>query len=75
MSRFPRPLYLAAGATTVDGLASAYFEKAEKELHPHTFKQRRSIHERFVSPLIGSMPAIRSSSRIPRYAATVSIPS
>ena len=47
----------AAGATTVDGLASAYFEKAEKELHPHTFKQRRSIHERFVSPLIGTMPA------------------
>lgn len=44
-------------AVTVDGLASTYFEKAEKELHPHTLKQRRSIHDRFVSPVIGSLPA------------------
>lgn len=47
----------AAEAVTVDGLADAYFERAEKELHPHTFKQRRSIHDRFVSPVMGSLPA------------------
>lgn len=47
----------ALAAVTVDGLAAAYFEKAEKDLHPHTFKQRRSIHDRFVSPVIGSLPA------------------
>lgn len=46
-----------AAAMTVDGLATTYFEKAEKELHPHTYKQRRSIHERFVSPMIGGYPA------------------
>lgn len=47
----------AASALTVDGLADAYFARAEKELHSHTFKQRRSIHDRFVSPLVGSYPA------------------
>lgn len=44
-------------ALTIDGLAAAYFAKAEKELHSHTFKQRQSIHERFVSPLIGQFRA------------------
>ena len=47
----------ATTATTVDDLAAAYFEKAEKELHPHTFKQRRSLHDRFVSPTIGAFRA------------------
>jgi len=47
----------AAAALTVDGLASAYFEQAERELARHTFNQRRSIHARFVSPLIGRLPA------------------
>lgn len=47
----------AATAVTVDDLAIAYFEKAEKELHPHTYKQRRSIHDRFVSPVIGQFRA------------------
>lgn len=47
----------AAEAVTVDSLADAYFERAEKELHPHTFKQRRSIHDRFVSPVMGSLHA------------------
>lgn len=47
----------AASALTIDDLADVYFAKAEKELHSHTFKQRRSIHDRFVSPLIGSFPA------------------
>jgi integrase len=47
----------SATALTVDDLAKAYFEKAEKELHGHTFKQRRSIHDRFVSPEIGAFAA------------------
>lgn len=42
---------------TVDGLAASYFEKAEKEMHPHTLKQRKSVHARFVSPEIGTFPA------------------
>lgn len=42
---------------TVDGLAASYFEKAEKDLHPHTLNQRKSVHARFVSPLIGGFPA------------------
>ena len=46
-----------AEAVTVDGLAGAYFAKAENDLHPHTFKQRKSIHDRFVSPVIGGMAA------------------
>ena len=49
----------SAAATTVDDLADAYFKKAEKELHPHTYKQRRSIHNRFVSPQIGQYRADR----------------
>jgi integrase len=47
----------AAAAATVDELAEGYFEKAEKELSPHTFGQRKSIHERFVSPNIGAYRA------------------
>ena len=47
----------AATAATVDDLAIAYFEKAAQELHPHTYKQRRSIHDRFVSPVIGQFRA------------------
>lgn len=47
----------AAAAATVDELAKGYFEKAEKELSPHTFGQRKSIHERFVSPNIGAYRA------------------
>ncbi|UCV28121.1 tyrosine-type recombinase/integrase [Ferribacterium limneticum] len=47
----------AISAVTVDALAKAYFEKAEKELSPHTFGQRKSIHERFVSPNIGTYRA------------------
>jgi len=52
----------SAIAMTVDDLAKAYFEKAEKELSPHTFGQRKSIHERFVSPVIG---AYRADSILP----------
>jgi len=47
----------AISAVTVDALAKAYFEKAEKELSKHTFDQRKSIHERFVSPNIGAYRA------------------
>lgn len=47
----------ASSQLSVDGLAAAYFEKAEKDLHSHTFKQRKSVHARFVSPAIGSFPA------------------
>ena len=47
----------ASNRLTVDDLAASYFEKAEKDLHPHTFKQRKSVHARFVSPLIGGFPA------------------
>ncbi len=49
---------LAAQAEwSVDDLAAAYFDKAEKEMHEHTLKQRKSVHARFVSPTIGSFPA------------------
>jgi integrase len=50
-------------AITVDMLAAEYFEKAEKGMalitgmRPHTFKQRKSIHERYVSPIIGGFVA------------------
>lgn len=55
----------AIAAMTVDALAAEYFEKAEKGMllktgmRPHTFKQRKSLHERYVSPLIGDFPAGR----------------
>lgn len=48
---------------TVDMLAAEYFAKAEKGMtlktgmRPHTFKQRKSIHERYVSLLIGRFEA------------------
>jgi integrase len=50
-------------AITVNMLAAEYFQKAEKGMtlktgmRPHTFKQRISIHERYVSPLIGRFEA------------------
>lgn len=53
----------ALQAITVDMLAAEYFQKAEKGMtlktgmRPHTFKQRKSIHERYVSPLIGRFEA------------------
>ncbi len=53
----------ALQAITVDMLAAEYFEKIEKGMtmktgmRPHTFKQRKSIHERYVSPLIGRFVA------------------
>lgn len=53
----------AMQAVTVDMLAAEYFQKAEKGMtlktgmRPHTFKQRKSIHERYVSPLIGRYEA------------------
>lgn len=53
----------ALQAVTVNMLAAGYFEKVEKGMalktgmRPHTFKQRKSIHERYVSPLIGSFVA------------------
>lgn len=53
----------ALSAVTVDMLAAEYFEKVEKGMamktgmRPHTFKQRKSIHERYVSPLIGQFEA------------------
>lgn len=53
----------ALSAVTVDMLAAEYFEKIEKGMtmktgmRPHTFKQRKSIHERYVSPLIGRFEA------------------
>lgn len=48
---------------TVDALAAEYFAKIEKGMaqkvgmRPHTLKQRKSIHERYVSPLIGRFEA------------------
>lgn len=53
----------ALAAITVDMLAAEYFQKAEKGMtlktgmRPHTFKQRKSIHERYVSPLVGRFEA------------------
>lgn len=53
----------ALSMVTVDKLAAEYFEKIEKGMalkigmRPHTFKQRKSIHERYVSPLIGRFEA------------------
>lgn len=53
----------ALAATTVDMLAAEYFAKIEKGMtqktgmRPHTFKQRKSIHERYVSSLIGRFEA------------------
>lgn len=53
----------ALQAMTVDKLAEEYFAKVEKGMslkagmRPHTFKQRKSIHERYVSPLIGRFEA------------------
>lgn len=53
----------ALATITVDVLAAEYFLKAEKGMslktgmRPHTFKQRKSIHERYVSPLIGEFEA------------------
>lgn len=53
----------ALAAITVDKLAAEYFEKMEKGMamktgmRPHTFKQRKSIHDRYVSPLIGRFEA------------------
>lgn len=53
----------ALSAVTVDMLAAEYFSKMEKGMamktgmRPHTFKQRKSIHDRYVSPLIGSFEA------------------
>jgi integrase len=53
----------ALATITVDMLAAEYFAKAEKGMalktgmRPHTFKQRKSIHERYVSPLIGRFEA------------------
>lgn len=50
-------------AITVDMLAAEYFAKAERGMtlktgmRPHTFKQRKSIHDRYVSPLIGRFEA------------------
>ena len=53
----------ALQATSVDMLAEEYFAKIEKGMslktgmRPHTFKQRKSIHERYISPLIGRFEA------------------
>ena len=53
----------ALSVVTVDKLAEEYFAKVEKGvalrtgMRPHTFKQRKSIHERYVSPLIGRFEA------------------
>ncbi len=42
---------------SVEQLAESYFEKAEGELAPHTLKQRKGTHTRYIKPLIGSLPA------------------
>lgn len=42
---------------TVDELATCYFEKAEKELAPHTYKQRKRLFETYINPHIGAFPA------------------
>lgn len=53
----------AIAMMTVDELSEAYFEKVKKGMklstgmRPHTFKQRKSIHQRFISPLIGKFAA------------------
>lgn len=53
----------ALSAVTVDMLAAEYFQKIEKGMtmktgmRPHTFNQRKSIHERYVSPVIGRFEA------------------
>ena len=53
----------ALQAVTVDMLAAEYFAKVEKGMtlktgmRLHTFKQRKSIHDRYVSPLIGQFVA------------------
>lgn len=47
----------ASNKLTVEQLAASYFEKAEKEMHPHTLKQRKSVHARYVRTEIGNFPA------------------
>ena len=53
----------ALSVVTVDKLADEYFAKVEKGvalrtgMRPHTLKQRKSIHERYVAPLIGRFEA------------------
>lgn len=53
----------ALSVVTVDKLAEEYFAKVEKGMtqktgmRSHTFKQRKSIHKRYVSPLIGRFVA------------------
>jgi len=53
----------ALSVVTVDKLAEEYFAKVEKGvalrtgMRPHTLKQRKSIHERYVAPLIGRFEA------------------
>lgn len=42
---------------TVEQLAASYFEKAEKELAPHTYGQRKRLFETYIKPHIGSFPA------------------
>lgn len=46
-----------ARALTIDQLGDDFFARAVKDLAPTTFKQRVSLHKRFVSPLIGNLPA------------------
>lgn len=53
----------ALSVVTVDKLAEEYFAKIEKGMslktgmRLHTLKQRRSIHDRYVSPLLGRFEA------------------
>lgn len=42
---------------TVEQLAASYFEKAAKELAPHTFGQRKRLFETYIKQHIGSFPA------------------
>lgn len=44
-------------AWTVDQLAESYLEKAQRELAPHTWKQRKRLYEKYIGPHIGTFLA------------------
>lgn len=44
-------------AWTVDQLATSYLDKAQGELAPHTWKQRKRQYDKYIKPHIGTFPA------------------
>lgn len=46
-----------ASLWSVNDLAASYFEKANRELAAHTWKQRKRQYEVYIKPFIGCLPA------------------